>query len=340
MSATASSGTVDTLSEPSHGTPPSATIGNIDAPSGGVDTLSEPSNGTSPSATIGNIDAPGPKIEPAFTFSNTCRLPDPNLIHLVWERKRDKLSYTYLFDLMALKLVRPFNQASRHGFSSTYFKMNGYYKSIMMKQQDIWVPRVGPGNTATLRTLYEIGHTIMHAESICQHCRWDQEYPFLVPHMADFPLSKLSQDVDPIKSFSLPIAAMMEETELLLEEESRLHERLRCALFHDIGCLCPASICWGAVKSCPRCHTDYAVSVAPVATRPEGRCFVFTTWKYLGKASQDCYWKSHTDQTGLPLRVYELGRMYDGYEFWGNTTSGPQNSIYTPGDDWIRHEVH
>ncbi|KAK3353934.1 hypothetical protein B0T25DRAFT_545684 [Lasiosphaeria hispida] len=173
---------------------------------------------------------------------------------------------------------------------------------------------MGPGNTATLRTLYEIGHTLRHADAICRHCRWDEEYPLLVPNMADFPIGQVSQDTEPISPFSLPIVAMKRETRPLLEEASRIHERLRCAPSHGVQCLCPASTHWGAVKSCPRCHTDFAVSIMLSPVQHEMRCFVFTTWKYLGSGSQNCYWRSHTDKIGLPLREHQPGSIYHGYE--------------------------
>ncbi len=149
--------------------------------------------------------------------------------------------------MTAKQLVRPFNVESGRGLTNTKFKMDKFYRSVLMKQEDIWIPSMGPGNTATLKTLYEIGHTIMHADSICRHLRWDEEYHFLVPHMADFPVYRTNLDVDRIFSFSLPIAAMERETTALLDEFSRIHERLGCALFHGVNCLCPASIQWGAV---------------------------------------------------------------------------------------------
>ncbi|KAK3348831.1 hypothetical protein B0T25DRAFT_632505 [Lasiosphaeria hispida] len=151
--------------------------------------------------------------------------------------------------------------------------------------------------------------------------------------MADFSIGRVSQDTEPISSFSPPIVAMKKETQPLLEEASKIHERLRCTLLHGIPCLCPASTHWGAVRSCPRCHTDFAVSIAPSPTRPGGRCFVFTTWKYLGNGTKNCYWKSHANETGAPLRAYNPGSMHYGYEVKDRVGSDDYwqcTNIYTP----------
>src|SRR5437016_5168459 len=58
-----------------------------------------------------------------------------------------------------------------------------------MRQQDVWEPRIGPGHMPALQTLYEtyeIGHIILHADPICQHLRWDVQYPLLVQGMTTF----------------------------------------------------------------------------------------------------------------------------------------------------------
>ncbi|KAK0710776.1 hypothetical protein B0H67DRAFT_583403 [Lasiosphaeris hirsuta] len=185
-----------------------------------------------------------------------------------------------------------------------------------------------------------------HAELSCRHCQWDEEYPLLVPNMADFSIDRISQDTKPISSFSLPIVAMEKEARPLLEEASKMHERLRCTLFHKIKCLCPASTHWGVVRSCPHCHTDFAVSIAPSPTQPGGRWFVFIAWKYLGNGPRNCYWESHANMTGSPLRYDELGSMYYGYEVASRTPKvssddyGRCQHLHTELFSGIKHSIN
>ncbi|KAK0649530.1 hypothetical protein B0T16DRAFT_410275 [Cercophora newfieldiana] len=162
-----------------------------------------------------------------------------------------------------------------------------------MRQQDVFAPYMGTGHTVTPLTLHEIGHVITHADPICGHLRWSEEYPFLVPHMASMGLdTKFSDD------------------------ETQIQKRLRCALLHPTPCTCADSVPFGAVRSCPRCHTDYAVSIVPDAVPgwPEARLFVFTTWKFLGDGiAEDIYWSSHMT-SAPPRREYGLGYMHLCFE--------------------------
>jgi hypothetical protein len=45
---------------------------------------------------------------------------------------------------------------------------------------------MGLGHTATRLTLFEVGCIVTHAEDICSHLSWAEEYPFLVPDMLEF----------------------------------------------------------------------------------------------------------------------------------------------------------
>ncbi|KAK3348830.1 hypothetical protein B0T25DRAFT_581903 [Lasiosphaeria hispida] len=139
---------------------------------GGSEAWSDTSSEISPNASpaLGHAGAPAPKPDPVRLFPR-CRLPNLTLIRNAWEaRTNNERLRDDLFVEMASQVVRPFSQASGCGFSSTQFKMDEFYRPVIMKQEDIWVPWMGSGNTATLRTLYEIGHTLRHADVICRHC--------------------------------------------------------------------------------------------------------------------------------------------------------------------------
>ncbi|KAK3357262.1 hypothetical protein B0T25DRAFT_538678 [Lasiosphaeria hispida] len=261
--------------------------------------------------TESSASAPQAAARHALSFPRPppyCRIPDVKDIRLIWEQKNSGLNYSNLLQRMASDLAPPFVLEARRGFSDIKFHFDIGRKSLLMKQENIWIPSVNPesAGTVSLRTRNEIGHITTHAESICKHCRWDQEYSFLVPQMAD-----------------------LAGTEPLPDAPSKLPERMRCALFHEVGCQCWDSAFSGAVKSCPRCHTDYAFTVAEAPGVPGGRCFVFTSWKNMGNGAKgDRYWESHASGKNLALRVDRPGQVYDDYE--GSRAMGPHLSNYTP----------
>jgi len=107
-----------------------------------------------------------------------CRLPKLACIAKVWDahQDNDNRSETYEVDNsmsknLAADLARPFGQSTGRGFSFTRFKMDGSYRTLIMRQQDGFTPYMGPGHTATPQTLYEIGHIVTHADPICGHLR-------------------------------------------------------------------------------------------------------------------------------------------------------------------------
>ena len=138
--------------------------------------------------------------------------------------------------------TRPFGQSTGWGFSFTRFRMHRGYQTLTKRQQDVFAPWMGPGpnHPATIRTLYEIGYILTHADPICSHLQWAEEYPFLIPNMANFGL-------DP--TFSLPITALDLEPQAapLLPGRAETHKRLWCALFHRADCECPDSIAFKAL---------------------------------------------------------------------------------------------
>ncbi|KAK0615162.1 hypothetical protein B0T17DRAFT_602237 [Bombardia bombarda] len=264
---------------------------------------------------------PGPLGRSASTGG--CRLPTPDLIAQAWKKqmaRQGRECYDVdpsISEQMAADLARPFGQSTGRGFSLTQFRVDVRYQTIIMRGQDVWAPRMGPGHTATLQTLYEIGHILTHADPICRHLQWADEYPFLVPYMASFGLDQHFNDDEAaqITSFLLPRAALNDKTDPLLSNKVYIHKRLQCALFHGMHCMCRDSISYNALKSCPRCLTDYAVTVLPdtVPARPEGRLLVFTTWKFLGNCSRSRSWESH-QTSAPPERSYSAGYIHQTFE--------------------------
>lgn len=254
-----------------------------------------------------------------------CRQPELASVAETWKthRNTDNRRETYEVDnstskKLAADLVRPFGQSTGRDFSFTHFKMDGGYRTLIMRQQDVFAPYMGPGHTVTPQTLYEMGHIITHADPICCHFRWSEEYAFLVPHMASVGLDYSFSDDDPrqVADFSLPITWLNGQNIPQLVASAQIQKRLWCALFHAAPCMCADSVPFGAVKSCPRCHTDYAVSIVPDAVPgwPEARLFVFTTWKFLDEGiALDIYWSSHM-MLAPPERKYGLGYMHLCFE--------------------------
>ena len=254
-----------------------------------------------------------------------CRLPELASVAETWKTHQDTDNRCETYEVdnstsknLAADLVRPFGQSTGRGFSFTRFKIDGSYKTLIMRQQDVFAPYMGPGHTVTPQTLYEIGHVITHADPICGHLWWSEEYPFLIPHIASVGLDYKFSDDDPrqVTDFSLPITSLNGQNIPQLAASAQIQKRLRCALFHAAHCMCADSVPFGAVRSCPRCHTDYAVSIVPDAVPgwPEARLFVFTTWKFLGEGiAQDIYWSSHIT-SAPPRREYGLGYMHLYFE--------------------------
>ncbi|KAK3363806.1 hypothetical protein B0T25DRAFT_54046 [Lasiosphaeria hispida] len=217
-----------------------------------------------------------------------------------------------------------------------------------MRQRDVWSPWMGSSHTATLRTLYEIGHFITHADPICEHLRWPDEYPLFVLNMANFSLDQRfsKEKARQITTFTLPITALDSEITSLLPESVFMHKRLQCGLLHRVDCMCldtsrlapcaylatyplsNASTLTGRRKFCPRCYTDYAVNIAPDAApgRPDGRMLVFTAWKCLCNGTKRShYWRSHLTSAN-PERDYAPGHAHWSYE------AGPSHPL--------KHEIN
>ncbi|KAK1836943.1 hypothetical protein QBC39DRAFT_61462 [Podospora conica] len=225
---------------------------------------------------------------------------------------------------LAGDLARPFGQSTGRGFSFTDFRIHTGYQTLVMRQQDAFAPYTGPNGTASLRTLYELGRLVTHADPICEHLHWSEEYPFLVPNLASIRLDQRFSEGETrrIIAFSLPITAL--DSGLaplhLAEKTANIHPQLRCLLFHKANCSCRDGTTFGLVRSCPRCFTDYAVSRVPdpASGRLKGQLLVFTTWKSLGHGSYTTHWMTH-QTSASPKRTYGQGYML--YFFEGDGSS-------------------
>ncbi|KAK4161400.1 hypothetical protein QBC43DRAFT_357960 [Cladorrhinum sp. PSN259] len=266
-----------------------------------------------------------------------CRIPNSGDIQYVFELINDYFNAgeplvlgPFLRQVAELVNQRPFNLESDRGFTSTAFHLNRNHTCLLMKNEDVWVPSVmspsgsGERPRITFQTVYEVGHTILHAEPICHHRSWDTEYPFLISGA--------------FVSYSAPIdssAASGYSSKIM--DPKHLPEQLECALTHDNGCLCSASTYWGAVRSCPCCFTDYAISVVPVPGGPIWkRAIIFTSWKNFGQGHPvevevDEYWDSHVDTTNGSWRGRSVpGAVYLDYEGVHILHRFSTNSRYQP----------
>ena len=188
---------------------------------------------------------PGPLPRAAETWG--CRLPKLDMVTEACKKhQKDSGQHeveTFLSMKLAGDLARPFGQSTGRGFSFTRFRIDHPYSSVVMRQRDAFAPWIGPDHTVSLRTLYEIGHLVTHADPICGHLRWEEEYPFLVPTLANLGLYlRFSEDeTRRITDLGNEVAPLM------AEEAANMHPRLRCALLHKTGCICRDSIVFGSL---------------------------------------------------------------------------------------------
>ncbi|KAK4447265.1 hypothetical protein QBC34DRAFT_410203 [Podospora aff. communis PSN243] len=242
--------------------------------------------------------------------------------------------------MLASDLERPFGQSTGRGFSLTRFKIEISYRTLIMQQQDLLALYIGPGHIVTPKTLYEIGHVITNADPICGHLRWTDEYSYLIPQTASFSFDQhlTKQETRQISEFSLPITAFDgQTTQLPAAGLPHIHDRLRCAVFHGLPCRCPASVHFNAIRSCPRCHTDFTVSIVPddrLGAGPEARFLALPTWKFLGdNYKSGSFWASHA-KPASSKRVYGPAFMYGRFN-----PDGMDHNTYHPEDDDIQGRV-
>ncbi|KAK5658187.1 hypothetical protein OQA88_2160 [Cercophora sp. LCS_1] len=228
-------------------------------------------------------------------------LPAHKSIRLAFDNMEKGVSNSTLFSDLSHALFRPVPSVTLRAFTETSFKFDMSCSVLMMKQEDAWMPLMGKTGAATIGTMYGLGRFIsQNLDRICGHLAWPEEYKFLIPSMEDFPVEVADESKDDINSFTIPYMALHEEVDELPDAPSKVNKRLKCALFHPIGC---------------------QSKVVPDATP--------TTHSVCG-AEQDRYWKSHTDEGTAILRSAGPGWSYRQYELGNGPQLGPHQCSYIP----------
>ena len=106
---------------------------------------------------LGVANAPK-KWKPSPAPRATCQLPDFKAIKEIWQEQGWGRDMTNRYQKLTVSLARPFNLESGRGFSDTRFRLDvEHYRSLNMKQEDVWIPFVAPkgrlaGSQNCLRT--------------------------------------------------------------------------------------------------------------------------------------------------------------------------------------------
>jgi len=90
----------------------------------------------------------------------------------------------------------------------------------------------------------------MHADPICNHSRWDQEYGFLLAYIPDFFGDLRKDQRKELASYLLPVKEFESRFGHVTSEDGKefsQYERLTCVLTHKVGCQCSANVHSGAV---------------------------------------------------------------------------------------------
>ncbi|KAM7189013.1 hypothetical protein V8F20_010316 [Naviculisporaceae sp. PSN 640] len=178
------------------------------------------------------------------------------------------------------------------------------------------------GKIDTVRNLYEIGCYVRWAPRICDHRRWNTEYPFLLTNAPDLKASSQKtrkgsfwtrQKIVDLKTAFQDFAVDPEHFHGPAGDEvvtGTMDARLRCALHHHHGPHhpCPDSTQFGFVRSCDRCDTDFTFTVVTEEVRVGGEketkrqenLLVFTAWKNMGPGidrEEDLVWQAHISGT-------------------------------------------
>ncbi|KAK3935693.1 hypothetical protein QBC46DRAFT_396957 [Diplogelasinospora grovesii] len=156
--------------------------------------------------------------------------------------------------------------------------------------------------------MYEIGWYVRWSARICNHRRWNTEYQFLLPNIANLAVKSdhyvRKDDTEKFAAFTLDPRSFCAATKALPNTKhitGTFDSRLHCALFHHSGCSCGANIQWGVVRSCDRCDTDFCFTVVTqgVPGEPKEESFwVFTSWRNMAAGVQpdDPVWQARVIQ--------------------------------------------
>ncbi|KAK0717753.1 hypothetical protein B0T26DRAFT_676018 [Lasiosphaeria miniovina] len=251
-----------------------------------------------------------------------------NMVHSITRNHRAGRNYTELLSIADPGLgARGYPEARlRRGafWSKTRFAReasgSGSGGNVLQMVQKILPVSPGAGDKKSLRNLYELNWYVRWSSRICDHRRWNTEYPFLLfnnteavsalKHSSVY--SRYVRGKDGWRkyaAFTLEPDTFHAATDALpagVLNKSTIDPRLYCALahYHDgrLPCSCPANMQAGVVRSCDRCDTDFCFTVVTTATAPgdpnnkkEESFWVFTMWKNYGEGAtrNDPVWKAH-----------------------------------------------
>jgi hypothetical protein len=165
------------------------------------------------------------------------------------------------------------------------------------------------GGISTIRNMYEIGWYVRWSARICNHRRWNTEYQFLLPNIANLAVKSdhyvRKDNTEKFAAFALDPRSFCAATKALPNTKhitGTFDSRLHCALFHHSGCSCGANIQWGVVRSCDRCDTDFCFTVVTqgVPGKPKEESFwVFTSWRNWGAGvlTDDPVWQAQVSNS-------------------------------------------
>ncbi|KAK0624082.1 hypothetical protein B0T14DRAFT_565388 [Immersiella caudata] len=194
----------------------------------------------------------------SFGENLQCRVPSHYAVRRAFRNSKGGLGNAKHFTKLRFALSSPLGFDTLRGFSEVDFKFDLELSVLMMKKEDIWMPLRLQNGLATIGTLYGIGASMMQdLDGICKHLDWNEEYYFLKPKMSKFS-SEISQtglsedEQKQVLDFRLPALKLLLEEGPIPDAPQRVSKKLNCALFHEVGCQCPESTHWGAVKSCTR----------------------------------------------------------------------------------------
>lgn len=154
----------------------------------------------------------------------SCRLPWIEDIAQACAQRTAGKDCSKLLQKMSHSMGEQFPFGLGQGFSNTWFRFEPEFSDLLMKQESIWISELPVENHDMLEKgmLYDIRALLRDAQPICEHCKWDEEYGFLVRRT---------------KFVSLELGHRM-----------AMPDRLQCALFHKVvGCQCRDSSHFAAV---------------------------------------------------------------------------------------------
>ncbi|KAK0657543.1 hypothetical protein B0T16DRAFT_401941 [Cercophora newfieldiana] len=218
-----------------------------------------------------------------------CIMTEANLTHAIMRQfraGRDCEAHINVLNSAGHQI--PAQRTLRRGATTINEKVDPETGQLLMKKQRLLPLKPGQGSTTSVRNLYEIGWFLRWAPKICEHRRWDTEYPFLLPRLHVLPEKEMraycKSSPSELANFSLPPSHFCSATEPLDSEpfSRAVTGELMCAMYHSNSSTykdtCHSRKQWlGVVRSCDQCETDFCLT-----TISSSGHLLFSTWKNLG----------------------------------------------------------